>query len=209
VSQTKSKTKTRARKATFLTSAAKPADFPTATHPEIAFAGRSNVGKSSLINALCGVDGLARTSRTPGRTQLINWFTIDPPAGDTLAFVDLPGYGYAKVPTAMQASWQGLIESYLGKRPALRAVVLLIDVRRGVEREEEDLIAWLGERNVPVIAVVTKIDKVSKHQREPVLATVKRALAQPRPPIAFSAQDGEGIDDLWRAIAKAATPKPA
>jgi GTP-binding protein len=203
------KKKPRARKATFLLSAAKPADFPAPSDPEIAFAGRSNVGKSSLINALCGVDGLARTSRTPGRTQLLNWFTVEPPAGAALAFVDLPGYGYAKVPTSMQASWQGLIESYLGKRPALRGVVLLVDVRRGAEQEEEDLIAWLGERAIPVIVVVTKIDKMSKHQREPLLAAVKRTLTLPRLPIGFSAQDGEGVDDLWRAIAKVATTKPS
>ena len=191
----------KARNARFLKSASAANEFPAGDLPEIAFAGRSNVGKSSLINSLVGKDGLARTSRTPGRTQLLNWFHVDGPAGP-LAFVDLPGYGYAKVPTAMQASWQGLIESYLGDRPVLRAVVLLVDVRRGVEGEEEDLVAWLAERNIPVIGVVTKIDKVAKNKREPVLATVKRALGLRRPPLAFSALDGEGIDELWRAISK-------
>jgi GTP-binding protein len=193
----------RVRSASFLKSASKPAEFPAEEVPEIAFAGRSNVGKSSLINVLVAKDGLARTSRTPGRTQLINWFRIETPAGP-LGFVDLPGYGYAKVPTAMQASWRSLIESYLDKRKVLRAVVLLVDVRRGVEGEEQDLCAWLDERNVPVLAVVTKIDKVAKNKRLPVLAEVKRALALRRNPVGFSALDGEGVDDLWRTITKAA-----
>ncbi len=197
---------TRVRKATFVASAAAPKDFPRPELVEIAFAGRSNVGKSSLINTLVGVDGLARTSRTPGRTQLLNWFRVEPASGAPIAFVDLPGYGYAKVPVAMQASWQGLIESYLGDRPVLAAVVLLIDVRRGVEPEEIDLAAWLAERDIARIVVVTKVDKVSKHQREPVLAAVKRALALPRPPIGFSAETGDGVDELWRAIQKAAAP---
>jgi GTP-binding protein len=191
----------KSRNARFLKSASAANEFPAGDLPEIAFAGRSNVGKSSLINSLVGKDGLARTSRTPGRTQLLNWFHVDGPGG-ALAFVDLPGYGYAKVPTAIQASWQGLIESYLTDRPALRAVVLLVDVRRGVEGEEEDLVAWLAERNIPVIGVVTKIDKIAKNKREPVLALVKRALGLKRPPVAFSALEGDGIDDLWKAIAK-------
>jgi len=196
----------RARKASFVTSAASPKDFPPEELPEVAFAGRSNVGKSSLINSLVGQTGLARTSRTPGRTQLINWFRIEsPPPSSAISFVDLPGYGYAKVPTAMQASWQALIERYLEDRKILRGVVLLVDVRRGVEGEEEDLAAWLAERKIPLIGVVTKIDKVAKNKREPVLAEVKRALGLPRPPIGFSALDGDGIDDLWRAILRVAT----
>ncbi len=201
----------RAKKATFVTSAAKAGEFPPAEGVEIAFAGRSNVGKSSLINALVGVDGLARTSRTPGRTQLLNWFRVEPPAAvkaPVLGFVDLPGYGYAKVPIAMRAGWQGLIESYLKDRPALVGVVLLVDVRRGVESEEQDLAAWLAERKLPLIGVVTKIDKLAKNKRTPVIAQVKRDLALTRLPVGFSAQDGEGVDDLWRAIAKvASTPK--
>jgi GTP-binding protein len=195
----------RARNASFLKSASKPAEFPKEELPEIAFAGRSNVGKSSLINTLVGKEGLARTSRTPGRTQLLNWFRIEV-AGGPLAFVDLPGYGYAKVPTAMKASWRSLIESYLDKRKCLRAVVLLFDVRRGAEPEEEDLVPWLVEREIAVIPVVTKIDKIAKNKRAPVLMDVKRALSLPRTPVGFSALDGEGIDDLWRAITKAAAP---
>ena len=197
----------RSRAARFVVSASAPAEFPPEGLPEVAFAGRSNVGKSSLINALVGKEGLARTSRTPGRTQLLNWFEVEGPAGGKLSFVDLPGYGYAKVPVAMQASWQGLIEAYLGDRKVLRAVVLLVDVRRGAEQEEEDLAAWLAEKNVPVIAVVTKIDKVAKNKREPVLSAVKRGLGLKRPPLPFSSLEGEGIDDLWRAIARETAAK--
>ena len=187
----------RPRNATFLKSASRADEFPAEELPEIAFAGRSNVGKSSLINTLVGRDGLARTSRTPGRTQLLNWFRVD-----GQAFVDLPGFGYAKVPVAMQASWQKLIESYLGGRRSLKLVVLLVDVRRGVEQEELDLAEWLDSKNIPLLAVVTKIDKVAKNKREPVLAEVKRALGLRRAPIGVSAQDGDGIDDLWRVLAK-------
>jgi GTP-binding protein len=197
----------RTRAARFVVSASAPAEFPPEGLPEVAFAGRSNVGKSTLINALVGKDGLARTSRTPGRTQLLNWFEVEGPQGGKLAFVDLPGYGYAKVPVAMQASWQGLIEAYLGERKVLRAVVLLVDVRRGAEGEEEDLAAWLAERGVPLITVVTKIDKVAKNKREPVLAAVKRGLGLKRAPLPFSALEGEGVDELWRAIARETAPR--
>src|SRR5690606_10903648 len=128
----------RPRAARFVTSAARPEDFPPAVHPEVAFAGRSNVGKSSLINALAGQAGLARTSRTPGRTRLVNWFRVDATASLTVDLVDLPGYGYAAVSQDMRTGWRPLIESFLGERDSLRAVVLLIDIRRGVEDEELD-----------------------------------------------------------------------
>jgi GTP-binding protein len=192
----------RTRAARFVTSAAAPAGFPAPELPEVAFAGRSNVGKSSVINTLVGQPGLARTSRTPGRTQLLNWFRVEGPTGP-LAFVDLPGYGYAKVPAAMRGGWRPLIEAYLGDRPVLAAVVLLVDVRRGVEAEEQELSAWLAERGLPVLCVITKIDKLPKHQRVPVLAAVQRDLGLARPPIGFSAQDGLGVDELWRALGRA------
>jgi GTP-binding protein len=204
------------RSATFVISASEPAQFPPPTLPEIAFVGRSNVGKSTLINTLTGVGHLARTSRTPGRTRLLNWFAVDctgmgGPAQKLgkLHFVDLPGYGYADVPVAMRAAWQPLIESFLSSRPTLRVVVLLVDIRRGVEHEEEDFVPWLVEREIPLVVAVTKADKLAKAARLPAAAAVKKALGLARPPVLFSAQDDLGKDDLWRAIAAAAAPREA
>ena len=200
----------RPRAARFVISAARPQDFPPPVHPEIAFAGRSNVGKSSLINALAGQDGLARTSRTPGRTRLVNWFRIEPNAGTTVDLVDLPGYGYAAVDEGTRTGWRPLIEALLGERASLRAVVLLVDIRRGVEDEELDFVPWLVQRGLTVIPVLTKADKLGKAQRQPIAAKVKKELALGVNPVLFSAQDGLGVDELWRAILKAvAAPRPA
>jgi len=193
----------RPRSARFVVSAARPADFPAPELPEIAFAGRSNVGKSSLINTLTGHAGLARTSRTPGRTRLLNWFRVEPARGQPVAFVDLPGYGYAAVDRDMRASWRPLIEAYLDGRATLRAVVLLIDIRRGAQAEEIDFLPWLVERGTTVIPVLTKADKLGKAQRMPVVARVRRELGLSRDPLLFSAQDRLGIDELWRAIHRA------
>lgn len=202
----------RPRAARFVTSATKPAEFPAPDLPEVAFAGRSNVGKSSLINTLAGVTGLARTSRTPGRTRLLNWFRIETGksvAGhDAIYFVDLPGYGFAAVDRGLRASWQPLMESYLGERTTLRAVALLIDIRRGVEDDERDFVPWLLDRKLAVIPVLTKVDKLGKAARAPVAAAVRRELSLPKVPILFSSQDQLGVDELWRAIlAAAGTPK--
>jgi GTP-binding protein len=195
----------RPRSAKFVISAASPRDFPAPGLPEVAIAGRSNVGKSSLINALCAHD-LARTSRTPGRTRLINWFEVQPAKGGALNIVDLPGYGYAAVDKSMRKSWQPLIESYLQGRDVLKAVVLLVDIRRGVEEEELDFTPWLLGHGLAVIPVLTKADKLSKSQRQPVLAKLGRDLGHApglTKPVLFSAQERIGIDELWRAIGKA------
>ena len=189
----------RARAATFIASAADPRGFPPADLPEVAIAGRSNVGKSSLINSLVGAP-VARTSSTPGRTRLINWFRIENAKAAALHLVDLPGYGYAKVPVDLRASWRPLIESYLTGRPVLRGVVVLFDARRGAEDEERDLIAWLLAAGVAVIPVLTKVDKLAKNKRKPVAAALRRDLALPRDPLLVSALSGEGVDDLWRSI---------
>ncbi len=187
----------RPKHATFIVSAADASGFPPPTVAEIAFAGRSNVGKSSLINTLAGVSGLAKTSNTPGRTRLINWFRIVPQKGPELAFVDLPGYGYAKVAKSMREGWRPLIESYLAGRKVLRCVVVLIDTRRGPEVEEQELIEWLTAEAVPVMVVLTKADKLPKSKRKPVAMAAKRDLAIAQTPLLFSAESGEGVTELW------------
>ena len=187
-------------RAHFLISASDPSGFPSPELPEIAFAGRSNVGKSSLINVLVASPGLARTSNTPGRTRLLNWFHVQPQHGPPMAFVDLPGYGYAKVPREMRDQWRPLVEAYLERREWLRAVVVIIDPRRGAQAEEIDLVAWLRAKEVGVIPVVTKMDKLAKSRRKPTAVAIQRELGLPRPPLSFSALTGDGLDELWREI---------
>lgn len=192
----------KAKEASFVISASTPRGFPRPDLPEVAFAGRSNVGKSSLINVLVGVPGMAKTSSTPGRTRLINWFRVVPQKCKPVAFVDLPGYGYAKVPLAMRDSWRPLIEAYLSGRDCLRAAVVIVDARRGVHDDDAELIAWLEEAGVAVITVVTKVDKLSKSKRKPVAMAIKRDLGLARAPVLFSAHSGEGLADLWREITR-------
>ena len=196
----------RPRRAAFLISAAEPSGFPVATAPEIAFVGRSNVGKSSLINELVGQHALARTSRTPGRTRLINWFEVEPVKDKVLHFVDLPGYGYADVGVTLRQAWRPLIEAFLD-RDSLQLVVLLVDARRDPGPDETDFLAWLAERERRVVVVITKCDKLSKHERMPMQASMRRALGLAKPPILFSTLERLGQDELWRAIG-ASKPGP-
>jgi GTP-binding protein len=191
-------TKVRAR---FVISAAQPSDFPLPSLPEIAVVGRSNVGKSSLINALVGQAGLARTSRTPGRTRLVNWFAID----ERFHLVDLPGYGYAAVSRATRESWRPLIESYLSERKTLAGVMLLIDIRRGVQDEELDFVPWLEARETPIVVALTKADKLAKNKRTLEVARVRQALALRRDPLAVSVLSSDGISELWRAVVQMAS----
>lgn len=192
-------------KSTFVISAAAPSDFPPPTLPEIAVVGRSNVGKSSLINALTGHDGLARTSRTPGRTRLINWFQIE--AQPTFHLVDLPGFGYAAVDSKTRASWKPLIETYLSSRETLAGVLLLVDIRRGAEDEELDFVPWLAQRETPIVVALTKADKLPKNKRMLEVMRQKKTLGLTRPPYAVSTLDGEGIDAVWRAVLSLLIPK--
>ena len=190
--------------ARFVTSAAQPSGFPPPSLPEIAVVGRSNVGKSSLINALVGQPNLARTSRTPGRTRLINWFAIN----EQFYLVDLPGYGYAEVSQAMRDSWRPLIEGYLAGRETLAGVLLLIDIRRGAQDEELDFAPWLAERAMPAIVALTKADKLPKNKRMLEIRRARAALGLSRDPLAVSALDGDGVDPLWRAVVQlAAQPR--
>ncbi|HEU0032878.1 MAG TPA: ribosome biogenesis GTP-binding protein YihA/YsxC [Kofleriaceae bacterium] len=192
--------------ARFVISAAKPSDFPPPSLPEIAVVGRSNVGKSSLINALVGQDGLARTSRTPGRTRLLNWFEIE--TQPRFFLVDLPGYGYAEVHAEMRESWRPLIETYLDQRTTLAGVLLLIDIRRGVQDEELDFVPWLAEREKPVLVALTKADKLPKNKRTLEVMRAKQQLALRKDPLAVSTLSGDNIAPLWRAIMQLLAPKP-
>ena len=185
--------------ARFVISAAKADEFPAPDLREIAVVGRSNVGKSSLINTLVGKPGLARTSRTPGRTRLVNWFETT--VGSTkFHLVDLPGYGYAAVSTDMKESWRPLIETYLSKRATLAGVLLLLDVRRGAEAEELDFVPWLAEREIPVVVALTKADKLPKNKRMLEVKRQKQVLGLKKDPFPVSAQTADGIDPLWRAL---------
>ena len=185
--------------AEFVTSATKPSQYPPEDLPEIAFAGRSNVGKSSLINVLVNRKRLVKTSSTPGRTQLINFFDIN----GHITFVDLPGYGYAKVPASVRKKWGPMIETYLSGRGTLKAVVVILDIRRTPREEEHHLIAWLEHYAIASILVLTKADKLSKTKLAKQRAAVARSLALDAGDlILFSAKSRQGRDDVWQAIQK-------
>jgi GTP-binding protein len=185
------------KSAEFITSATKPSQYPPANLPEIAFAGRSNVGKSSLINTLVNRKHLVKTSSTPGRTQLINFFNIN----ETMIFVDLPGYGYAKVPQAVRKKWGPMVETFLSKRKTLKGVVVILDIRRIPKTEDLDLIRWLDYYNIASIFVITKADKLSKNKQLKQQTAILQALAVDRHDlILFSAKTRLGRDAVWEAI---------
>ena len=187
----------------FLMGVAALEQLPPPERAEIAFAGRSNVGKSSLINALVRQKGLARTSNTPGRTQELNFFIAD---GVALAVVDLPGYGFAEAPKDKVQAWTGLIKTYLRGRAALARVYLLIDARHGIKKVDEEILAMLDEAAVSYQLVLTKLDKVKPAAREACLAAARAALSRHAAAfpevLATSAELGEGIVELRDAIAQ-------
>ena len=186
--------------AELITSAASASDFPAPGPPEIAFLGRSNVGKSSLLNALVGRRALARTSSTPGKTRLLNWFRVVR-GGRELWLVDLPGYGYAKVAKTERAQWKRWIEAYLEGRPTLRLAVLLQDLRRDPGEDETLLLRWLAEREVPALVALTKCDKLKPMRRAERVREVTRTGDLPASAVlATSAEKGMGIPELWAAI---------
>jgi GTP-binding protein len=177
-----------------------PSAFPDLGLPEVAFAGRSNVGKSSCLNRLLGSKKAARVSNTPGRTQLINLFTVM----DEMVFADLPGYGFARVPDHVQAQWKGMIEGYLGEREALRLVILLVDARREPQEMDGMLLFGMREAGIPYLVVATKVDKLKKNEVQRSLARLTREFAlRPGEIIGFSSMSGTGLDKLWECIEQA------
>ena len=184
--------------AEFLKSAFKEEDWPSDRKPEIAFLGRSNVGKSSLINSLLGVRGLARTSSTPGRTQSLNFFTIN----NSFRFVDLPGFGYAKVPQQIRSDWGEMVTSYLANRRQLVLSIHIVDSRHEPTKQDLQLHEWLDYGNKPQLIVATKSDKLSNNELRKSLEHIARVLTIDKV-MAYSAKTGRGRDELWRAIKSA------
>jgi len=186
--------------AEFIKSAFEERDWPLDPLPEIAFLGRSNVGKSSLINSLLGVKGLARTSRTPGRTQALNFFLIN----KRLRFVDLPGYGYARVPKNMRAGWGEMASNYLAKRDLLVLSIQIVDSRHEPTTLDLQLDEWLAANAKPRVVVATKSDKLSQNELRKSMERARRVTGAERV-ITYSAITGRGRDEVWRTIEEAVT----
>jgi len=185
------------KSAEFVKSAVKPSQYPSEVLPEIAFTGRSNVGKSSLINTLVNRKHLVKTSSSPGRTQLINFFNIN----NAFSFVDLPGFGYAKVPDAIKNTWAPMVETYLKTRKTLKGTVLVMDIRRIPGILELNFIEWLEHYHIPCIKILTKSDKLSKIKQKNQTSAISKALgANTGDLILFSARSRLGKDDVWKAI---------
>jgi GTP-binding protein len=183
-----------------LAAAASREQFPAPGAPEVAFLGRSNVGKSSLLNRLVVRKQLARTSGTPGKTRLVHWYRVDRSPRE-IWLVDLPGYGYAKVSRSEREKWKTLIESYLEARPTLRAAVLLQDLRRDFSEDETLLLAWLAERGIPSIVALTKTDKLKPMRRAARVKALRQELEAPTQAVlATSAETGAGVVELWKAL---------
>jgi GTP-binding protein len=191
--------------AEFVTSAVRPAQYPPPDLPEFAFAGRSNVGKSSLINTLVSRRKLVQTSSTPGKTRLINFFRVN----GAFTFVDLPGYGYARVSQEERRRWRPMVEQYLSARENLKAVVVILDIRRIPTAEDGKLLQWLDREEIPSLLVVTKADKLSKTGQKKQLNVIVESLgADPEDIILFSAVSRQGRDELWKALTDMAKAAP-
>ena len=194
--------------AEFIISAARPEQFPPASDPEVAFLGRSNVGKSSLLNALVGAEGLGKkglafTSSRPGCTQLVNFYQVE----DGLRFVDLPGYGFAKVPPEKTRQWKALIESYLSARESLHLCVILLDARRGWMEKDRELREWLEFHGRPFVVAATKTDKLkSQKERQQSLRALREGYSGEI--LECSAVTGRGVREIWQAISKIKNSPP-
>ena len=183
--------------AEFLLSASTTRQFPAAKLPEIAFAGRSNVGKSTLINSLLNRKKLVKTSATPGKTQLINFFKIN----DKFIFVDLPGYGYAKVPQSVKQKWHNLVETYLSERETLRNVVLIIDCRHNPTLQDRQLLKWLEYYQRPSLIVASKIDKLNRGNIQKNLQKIKHDLSIDSTPLVHSSMEFGRREEIWKKLA--------
>jgi GTP-binding protein len=184
--------------ALFNKSATHPAHYPGEEMPEIAFIGRSNVGKSSMINRLVNRKHLVKTSSTPGCTRLINFFDIN----GRFRFVDLPGYGYARISESEKKAWRFMIETYLLKRTCLRGVVLILDIRRNPDEKDRIMIDWLNQYQIPILPVLTKADKISASNRNLQAGRISKAFGFPLSEmIVFSARTALGLDPLWKRLA--------
>lgn len=185
----------------FLKSAFREGHYPPDDKPEVAFAGRSNVGKSSLINVLVNRKKIARTSSTPGRTQAINFFCV----ANRFYVVDLPGYGFARVPLRIKRSWGKMVETYLRRRRNLRAVVVILDIRRDLTPEDQNLLEWLNHFGIRALVVLTKADKLSRHgaiSRARLLGDQLASVSMDEPTV-FSAKTKEGRKEIWGKILQA------
>jgi GTP-binding protein len=191
--------------AEFMTSAVRPQQYPAPDLPEFAFAGRSNVGKSSLINTLVSRRKLVQTSSAPGKTRLINFFQVN----EAFMLVDLPGYGYARVSEAERRKWRPMIEQYLSGRESLKAVVVILDIRRTPNEEDAQLLNWLDRREIPSVLIVTKADKLSKTAQAKQRTLIAAALeVEPDELVLFSAKTRQGREELWRTLLSLATAPP-
>jgi len=187
----------RVRTVEFAGAIGRPGQPPPARLPEVAVAGRSNVGKSSLINALVGRKSLARVSGTPGKTREINFYRID----DRFFLVDLPGYGFARAPDAVRDAWRALMADYLETNARLEGLVLLLDARRGVMDADRQLLQYVAGGQIPVLFVLTKIDKLNRSGRARAVQAVRRELGLPEDQVlATSARTGEGVETLVESV---------
>jgi len=187
----------RVREVEFVGAIGEPGGSPPLALPQIAIAGRSNVGKSTLINRLVERKALARTSKRPGRTQEINFFRVD----GRFLIADLPGYGFARAPREVRERWGPLVETYLTTTPDLLGVVLLIDARRGVTPDDRDMVGYLAETGIPVLFALTKTDKLNRSGRRAALESLRQALdVDADQTLATSAKTGAGLDTLWQSL---------
>lgn len=187
--------------ARFVLGAVSAQQFPTDDSAEIAFVGRSNVGKSSLLNRVLNRRNLARVSRTPGRTREINFFRV----GERWWFVDLPGYGYANVAQSQRSVWDQLIGGYFEKRGTLRAVILLLDLRRGLTNLDQEILTHLDQQGIPALPVATKVDKLNQNNRRKALLSLEETLQEASPfiltpVVPVSALNGKGVPNLWQRL---------